>query len=319
MHMTDKTRFFDLNDERGILRSSIAVTLVISTLGICFGLISGSYSITFDGVYSLVDASMSLLSLIVVNLITLHARSTGLSRKLRERFSMGFWHLEPMVLGLNGSLLIGVAVYALVGAISSLLEGGRDLAFGWAILYAVVTLTACVSIAVVEAKANRKVRSDFVALDIKGWIMTSGITAALLCAFILGYAIQGTRWQWISPYIDPAVLALVCLLIIPLPVSTIRQALADIFLVTPVDLKLHIDSVARAFVEKHGLESYRAYVARMGRSREIELYFIVPPDAPARTIGEWDALRDEIGDAVGGEGPDRWLTVVFTGDREWAE
>lgn len=319
MQMTDKNRFFDLNDERGILRSSIAVTLVISSLGICFGLISGSYSITFDGVYSLVDASMSLLSLIVVNLITLHTRSTGLSRKLRERFSMGFWHLEPMVLGLNGSLLIGVAVYALVGAISSLLEGGRDLAFGWAIVYAFVTLTACVSIAVVEARANRKVRSDFVALDIKGWIMTSGITAALLCAFILGYAIQGTRWQWISPYIDPAVLALVCLLIIPLPVSTIRQALADIFLVTPVDLKLHIDSVARAFVEKHGLESYRAYVARMGRSREIELYFIVPPDAPARTIGEWDALRDEIGDAVGGEGPDRWLTVVFTGDREWAE
>jgi predicted Co/Zn/Cd cation transporter (cation efflux family) len=60
-------------------------------------------------------------------------------------------------------------------------------------------------------------------------------------------------------------------------------------------------------------------VARVGRSREIELYFIVPADAPARTIGEWDALRDEIGEAVGSEGPDRWLTVVFTGDPEWAE
>ena len=39
----------------------------------------------------------------------------------------------------------------------------------------------------------------------------------------------------------------------------------------------------------------------------------------ARTIAEWDALRNEIGDAVGGEGPDRWITVVFTGDPEWAE
>lgn len=317
--MTDRSRFFDLSDERGILRTSIAVTLVISSLGICFGLISGSFSITFDGVYSLVDASMSLLSLIVVNLITSYAVSKGLSRKLRERFSMGFWHLEPMVLGLNGTLLIGVAVYALVNAISSLLEGGRDLEFGWAIAYAAITVTACASIAIVEARANRKVGSEFVALDVKGWIMSSGITAALLIAFILGYAIQGTEWQWLSPYIDPAVLALVCLLIIPLPVSTVRQALADIFLVTPVDLKAHIDTVARSFVEKHGLASYRAYVARVGRSKEIELYFIVPSDAPARTIGEWDALRDEIGEAVGGEGPNRWLTVVFTGDREWAE
>jgi predicted Co/Zn/Cd cation transporter (cation efflux family) len=317
--MTVKSGLFDLSDERGILRISVIVTLVIASLGICFGLISGSFSITFDGVYSLADASMSLLSLIVVNLIMSYASSKGLSRKLRERFSMGFWHLEPMVLGLNGTLLMGVAIYALVNAISSLLEGGRDLEFGWAIIYAVVTVTACASFAIVEARANRKVASEFVALDVKGWIMSAGITAALLVAFVVGYLIQGTEWQWISPYIDPAVLALVCLLIIPLPVSTVRRALADIFLVTPVDLKAHIDTVARAFVEKHGLESYRAYVARVGRSKEIELYFIVPADAPARTISEWDALRDEIGEAVGGEGPNRWLTVVFTGDREWAE
>jgi predicted Co/Zn/Cd cation transporter (cation efflux family) len=317
--MTTRSSFFDSSDERGVLRTSIAVTLVIAALGIGFGLISGSFSIIFDGVYSLVDASMSLLSLIVVNLITSFAMSKGLSRKLRERFSMGFWHLEPMVLGLNGTLLIGVAIYALVTAVSSLLEGGRDLEFGWAIVYAFVTLIACTTIAIVEARANRRIGSAFLRLDVKGWIMSAGITAALLIAFCIGHAVQGTEWQWISPYIDPAVLAIVCILIIPLPVSTVRQALSDIFLVTPVDLKQHIDRVAQAFVEKHGLDSYRAYVARVGRSKNIELYFIVPADAPPRDIAEWDVLRDEIGEAVGGDGPDRWLTVVFTGDPAWAE
>lgn len=314
-----RTRIFELTDERGVLRTSIAVTLVISSLGIGFGLFSGSFSIVFDGVYSLIDASMSLLSLVAVNLIMSYATTKGLSRKLRERFSMGFWHLEPMVLGLNGTLLISAAVYAFVTAIGSLLEGGRDLEFGWAIVYAVITVIACASIAIVEARANRRINSEFVRLDIKGWIMSTGITGALLIAFLIGFAVQGTQWQWISPYIDPAVLAIVCLLIIPLPVSTVRQALADIFLVTPVDLKQHVDTVAQAFVEKHDFISYRAYVARVGRSREIELYFIAPADGPARTIAEWDALRDEIGDLVGDESPDRWLTVVFTGDPEWAE
>lgn len=314
-----RTRIFELTDERGVLRTSIAVTLVISSLGIGFGLFSGSFSIVFDGVYSLIDASMSLLSLVAVNLIMSYATTKGLSRKLRERFSMGFWHLEPMVLGLNGTLLISAAVYAFVTAIGSLLEGGRDLEFGWAIVYAVITVIACASIAIVEARANHRINSEFVRLDIKGWIMSTGITGALLIAFLIGFAVQGTQWQWISPYIDPAVLAIVCLLIIPLPVSTVRQALADIFLVTPVDLKEHVDTVAQAFVEKHGFISYRAYVARVGRSREIELYFIAPADGPARTIAEWDALRDEIGDLVGDKSPDRWLTVVFTGDPEWAE
>ncbi len=312
-------RIFDLTTERGVLATSVAVTLVVAFLGIGFGLFSGSFSIVFDGIYSMIDASMSLLSLVVVNLILSHAVTGSLSRKLRERFSMGFWHLEPMVLGLNGTLLISAALYALVTAVGSLLKGGRSLEFGWAIVYAAVTVIACVGIATVEIRANRKIRSEFLRLDVKGWIMSASITAALLVAFSIGYFVQGTRWQWISPYIDPAVLAMVCLLIIPLPVSTIRQALADIFLVTPLDLKLHVDTVAKAFVVKHGLASYRAYVARVGRSKDIELYFIVPADAPARTIAEWDALRDEVGDLVGEAGPNRWLTVVFTGDPAWAE
>jgi len=319
MQISSKPAFFDLTCEQGLLRTSIAVTLFIATIGIAFGLASGSFSIVFDGVYSLVDASMSGLSLVVVKLITAHISSAQMSRKLRERFSMGFWHLEPMVLALNGILLSGVAIYALINAVSSLLEGGRDLEFGLALIYAVLTVIACVTIAVVEARANRTLNSDFVRMDVKGWVMSASITAALLIAFCVGLAIQGTQWQWISPYIDPAVLGLVCLVIIPLPLSVVRQALADIFLVTPSDLKQHVDKVARAFVHKHGLQSFRAYVAKVGRSREIELYFIVPAGMAARTIAEWDALRNEIGDAVGGEGPDRWITVVFTGDPEWAE
>ncbi|NNJ13993.1 cation transporter [Pseudomonas putida CSV86] len=313
------TRFFDLNDEQGVLRTSIAVTLFIAAIGIGFGLASGSFSIVFDGVYSMVDASMSGLSLVVVRLITAHTRSAHLSRKLRERFTMGFWHLEPMVLALNGILLTGVAVYALINAVLSLLEGGRDLEFGLALIYAVLTVIACLTIAVLEARANRRIGSDFVRMDVKGWVMSASITAALLIAFCVGIAVQGTQWEWISPYIDPAVLGLVCLVIIPLPLSVIRQALADMFLVTPGDLKQHVDDVAQAFVERHAMLSYRAYVAKVGRSREIELYFIVPRTMPARNIAEWDAWRDEIGEAIGGEGPDRWLTVVFTGDPEWAE
>lgn len=319
MQISPKPAFFDLTCEQGLLRTSIAVTLFIATIGIAFGLASGSFSIVFDGVYSLVDASMSGLSLVVIKLITAHISSAQMSRKLRERFSMGFWHLEPMVLALNGILLSGVAIYALINAVSSLLEGGRDLEFGLALIYAVLTVIACVTIAVVEARANRTLNSDFVRMDVKGWVMSASITAALLIAFCVGLAIQGTQWQWISPYIDPAVLGLVCLVIIPLPLSVVRQALADIFLVTPSDLKQHVDNVAQTFVHKHGLQSFRAYVAKVGRSREIELYFIVPADMAARTIAEWDALRNEIGDAVGGEGPDRWITVVFTGDPEWAE
>src|SRR5690606_19693671 len=104
--------------------------------------------------------------------------------------------------------------------VGSILDGGRELEFGWAILYTLVTLIACVVMASVEKNANEKINSDFVALDIKGWIMAGAITAALLIAFIFGYLVQGTSLEWVSPYIDPVILAAVCVVIIPLPIST---------------------------------------------------------------------------------------------------
>lgn len=92
MQTATRSTFFDITSEQGLLRTSIAVTLFIAIIGIAFGLASGSFSIVFDGVYSLVDASMSGLSLVVVRLITAHTTSVQMSRKLRERFTMGFWH-----------------------------------------------------------------------------------------------------------------------------------------------------------------------------------------------------------------------------------
>ena len=62
-----------------------------------------------------------------------------------------------------------------------------------------------------------------------------------------------------------------------------------------------------------------ATVARIGRLMQVELYIIVPPGMPARTIEEWDQLRDDIGARIGSEGPNRWLTIAFTADTEWAE
>jgi predicted Co/Zn/Cd cation transporter (cation efflux family) len=224
-----------------------------------------------------------------------------------------------MVLGLNGILLMGAAIYALITAIGSLLAGGRELAFDQAIIYAVVTMFAAIGMAIFDTRANRSIRSGFVALDAKAWMMSAALTAALLVAFIFGFMIQGTSLKWMSPYIDPAALAIVCLIVIPIPIGTVRQALADALLVTPPDLMRHVEAIAAQIVLRYQFLSYRAYVARVGRGRQIELYFIVPMGLPAKRLEEWDKIRDEIGDAIGNDTPDRWLSIVFTTDQAWTE
>lgn len=304
--------------EQAVLRLSIAMTFVVAAVGIGFGVASGSASIIFDGIYSLTDAVMTSVALLVSSLIT-QRLSERRQARLVQRFTMGFWHLEPMVLGLNGILLSGAAVYALVTAVGSLLTGGHPLQFGRAILYATVVLIVAIGMAIHNRHANRSIRSNFVALDVQGWTISAALTGALLAAFVFGWGIQGTALAPLSPYVDPAVLALVCVIVIPLPVPTIRRALADILLITPSDMLAEIDAVARDVVARHGFLDHRAYVARVGRGRQIELYFIVPQGQPPRPLEEWDAIRDQIGDAIGGDITNRWLTIAFTTDPEWAD
>lgn len=307
-----------MTTEAGVLRLSIIVTFGLALFGVGFGLLTGSASIIFDGIYTLMDAIMTTFALMIAKLITASmAESTR--AKLVKHFTMGFWHLEPIVLGLSGTLLMGAAGYALITAISSLMKGGRPLNFDLAIVYAVVALIGAISMVVYGRRANRRLNSNFIALDVKAWAISAAMTGALLLAFLLGWAVQGTSLDWISPYIDPAVLALVCLVVLPMPLPTIRDALADVLLITPAELRDHIDEVAARAVERYGFLDYRAYVARVGRGRQIELYFIVPRGLPPRPLEEWDRIRDAIGEEVGGESPDRWLTIAFTTDQEWAE
>ncbi|PJX19962.1 cation transporter (plasmid) [Advenella sp. S44] len=305
--------------EQDVLRISISVTFSIALLGVVFGLISGSHSIIFEGIYSMIDAVITSVALLVTNLITNSTVLDKPKRKLEERFTMGFWHLEPIVLGLNGVLLLGASVYALINAMGSFLTGGRDLVFTHAIVYTAITALICFCMVLIERHLNKRISSEFLELDAKAWLMSGLISTALLVAFGSGSLIRGTKLQWVSPYIDPAALALVCFIIIPLPLATIKRALADILLITPAALKAHVDSVATETAERYCFTAFRSYVARVGRGTQIELYFVIPRGRPPKRLEEWDELRDEIGQAIGNDTPNRWLTIVFTTDSEWAE
>jgi predicted Co/Zn/Cd cation transporter (cation efflux family) len=304
--------------EQSILQTSLAATIALAAIGVAVGLAAGSSAIVFDGVYGVIDAVMTMLALLVARLISASNAADSVGKNLSQRFTFGFWHLEPIVLGLNGTLLIGAAIYALLDAIGALLAGGRSLSFEIAMLYAALGTLLDLAMAVYIVRANRTIRSALIALDAKSWGMSAALGATLFVAFLIGDLMQDTRLDWMSPYVDPVALLLICVVIIPVPITTVGHALSEILLVTPPDLREEVDRVARDIVAQHGFVSFHAFVARVGRGVQIELNFVVPRNQPAKRLEEWDALRDQIGEAFGNDGPNLWLTIVFTTDPEWA-
>jgi cation diffusion facilitator family transporter len=295
--------------EQRILKLSIGVTVALALFGIVFGLVSGSLSIVFDGIYSVVDAAMSGLALFVSRLVTREADN--------RRFQFGYWHIEPMVLAFNGGTLMLLCVYALVNAVGSFLAGGRLLAFDWAITYAIVVCVACYGMYFYQRKANLRAASDLVKLDAQSWLMSALITSALLLAFLLAVAAKGTQFEGWRPYADPVVLGVLSLSLLFVPVRTVRNALREVLLITPPELDAHVREVMERAVREYRFKSFTSYVAKVGRAQFIEIHIVVNPNWPLDSVATADTIRREIADAIGGEGPERWLTIDFTADPRW--
>ena len=295
--------------EQRLLKLSIAVTIAVAAAGVLFGLLSGSMSIVFDGVFAAIDAAMSGLALFVSRLVN---RVTE-----NRRFQFGYWHIEPMVLAFNGGTLMLLCFYAFLNAVDSFLAGGRQLDFDWAMAYAVVVCAVCFAMFFYERHANRHIGSDFIRLDAQSWLMSACITLALLAAFAIAWVLTDTPYARFTPYADPVVLALLTLVLVFVPIHTVRKALTEILLITPRELDDHVRQVMDDIVARYGFRTYTSYVAKVGRAQFIEIHVAVPADTPIDSVAKADTIRREIAAAIGEEGPHRWLTIDFTADPQW--
>ena len=115
--------------EQRALKISVAAALFFALLGFGFALLTHSEAILLDGIISLVGLGVSLLTLFVARLVELPGDDT---------FPFGYAHFEPMLNVFKSLIMVTVCAFALVGAISSILQGGNILTAGIAIIYALI-------------------------------------------------------------------------------------------------------------------------------------------------------------------------------------
>ncbi|ALM52101.1 cation diffusion facilitator family transporter [Halomonas huangheensis] len=296
--------------EQRALLISIVMTLLVAGLGVAVGLYAGSQSILFDGVFSTIDAAMSGLALLVSRLAV---------KEASRRFQHGYWHFEPMVAALNGSILLLLCFYAFLNAIRGLLSGGHPLEIGAAMLYALVVVIICSAMAGYLKRINRRADSEFLRIDHKNWLMAAMITAALLLAFIIAMLLQDTQLAHWTPYVDSALLAVLTLCFIPVPIGIIRRAMKEVFLIAPSAVDREVQAAMEGVMQRDGVLYYYSHVAKSGRGHFIEIHIVTCPDFSAgRGVIEMDEIREEISSRLSIPPQRRWFTVAFTSEERWA-
>lgn len=298
----------DTSREQRLLRLSIGVTLVIGTVGVAIGLATRSQALIFDGMYSLVDVVLTVLSLAVSRL---------LAREGSRRFQFGYWHLEPMVEALGGAILALSCIYAAANAIDALLTGGGHVRFGAASAWAgILTVTGLAMAAYMKRKA-RALDSTLLALDARSWIISGLLSLALLIGFGAAIALKGTaRESWV-PYIDSGVLLAIAVLMLPMPLMATARAMREVMQLAPSELDRRVQEVLRDAVSRHGFIDYSSHVAKMGRIRFIEIHFLLPADYELGRVANADRIRNDIASQIGAETEQFWLTIDFTADPRW--
>ena len=294
--------------EQKLLKQSTVLMFAVAIAGIVTGFISGSESILFDGFFSLIATFIKVLMLITAQLI---------AKESNQRFQFGFWHLEPMVLLIEGSFLLLIAIYAFLNGVFGIINGGRDIELGLVIVYAAVFTVVEFGYYFWVRRKNRKLKSTLIQFDNISWLVDAMLSVGLLISFVTALILKQQGYAQWAAYVDPAILILLALSMLAPAFKILRPALRDVLGIAPDALDDKVRDVLEEVSARHGFEGYKTYVQKHGRARFIEIHIVLPAGYPLTGIKTLDGFREEISGMLGAADSARWLTISFTGDRKW--
>lgn len=294
--------------EQTALKLSIFVTALTGVADIVAGFMISSQAIMFDGMYSFVDVLMTLGALVVSKL---------LMREPTRRFQFGHWHLEPLVVTLESTILATVCVYATINAAVGLTSGGHAVSYGFGLVWAAVLCVPAIAMAGYMGKLARQQGSILLAVDARGWLLSGLLSLALLVAYSIALVLARSDYSHLVPFVDPAVLLCMSLALLPVPLKTLFAAIRDVLEVAPNDLDQRVRSVLDVLMRERGFLRYSSHVAQVGRVRFIEIHILVRVDFRVETVQAVDDMRREVAERLEASWPETWLTVDLTADPEW--
>lgn len=298
----------DTTQEQRTLKKSIFATLTIAISGVVVGLSINSQSITFDGIYCSVDAFMTITAYFVSKLIMVGDN---------KRFQYGYWHFEPLVAAINGTILAFTCLYAFINGVDTLLSGGHEVNFEFASIYTLAASILSIAMFVYIRKESQRLHSEFLYIDSQGWLIGGVLTFALFISFLVGILLAKTGYISLSHYTDPVILIILSALLIQIPLRTLLRAVREIFMIAPVTLDKKVRLVMDQLTAQYHFVSYKTYVAKVGRAVFIEISILTLPDFGEKGVGYLDMIRQEISKRLEEKHLSSWLTITFTAKKEW--
>ena len=280
--------------------------LVLAALGIGFALLSGSEAILLDGVFSTLGFFMALMTIYVSRIVR---------RPDDEVFQYGYAHFAPLMNVLKSLVMAVLCGFALLSAISTLRSGGQAMAVGSAVLYAAIASTIGAVLFFYLNRVAQQTGSVLVSLDAKAARLDMFLSGAVLVSFALGWLAIGTSMERYLDYLDPLVVAGLCLVALPVPLKVLWESGREVLLLAPdPEVQRSVIEKIEAALEEFPVEEHRVRMLKLGNVMSVTLHLRTSADYRIEGISDLDQVRYAIEKSLAKLDLDIGLDVLFVND-----
>lgn len=196
---------------------SIFATAGLSFLGILWGLAIGSQMILFDGFFGLIGIITSGLLL----------RASMLAAKKPSRlFPYGQQSTTPLVIGIQGFVILATLAYGAVESAITIRNGGSHFSPLVAIPYGVIAAIGSIAIAWWLRRAVKD--SELIKAEATAWMIGGLRGVGMIVGFVFMILIDESPWDAAVPFIDPAMVLLTCVIFIRPPLKMLRSTIHEL-------------------------------------------------------------------------------------------
>jgi predicted Co/Zn/Cd cation transporter (cation efflux family) len=157
-------------------------------------------------------------------------------------------------------------------------------------------------------------------VDSHTWFIDGVLSASILVAFILAYGLEFTEFQRFAPFVDPVLLIILGLAMLPVPGKILRDSLNEVINKAPPEaVSKVIEKKLKKTLADVPYEHVEVRISKRGRDIYLLVHIIVDDAFSIATISELDEIRLKCESEMREWEPAIIMDILFIQDPELAE
>ena len=283
------------------LRLSLVLTVLFAVGAAIVAMFSDSETMSFEAMSGGVDITVSVLAILV-------------ARKIHEpanrRYHFGYAKYGPLMITVEGVLLAGVCVGAIVYAARDLVHVDPTEDTYLVVIYSALSFLLSVLFGYWMRRAGRRSGSQLVLTNANLWIVEGWQSTGVCAAFVIGIALTRVGITEATGYIDPATCIVLAVIFLRKPFAILREGVADLVDANPYAHTVNaIEDSARMLAERFHLKGLEWVRVRKAGSRVFVMVSFF--EDPVEPLEQMDIARQAVIDEMVAQHPDIDVAVLF--------